>query len=87
MPFSHSAFLALTEEQQRTLAWQEGTFLAERRQGRQVVELYHLGEFFCEVHYGNETGGVLHTVSFTAAHLLDHYVPLISLDDLSLPRR
>lgn len=51
MNLSLPAFHILPLDQQVLLVRGRGTFLASRRLGPQVVTLYFLDSFFCEVYY------------------------------------
>ncbi|MDF7811486.1 hypothetical protein [Hymenobacter sp. YC55] len=82
MPASHNTFCALPLRQQMHLVWTDGTFMAARRLPDQVVALYCLYDFFCEVCYDHAMEYVLRTHSFSTTPTFDDYADPITLNDL-----
>ncbi|WP_210513872.1 hypothetical protein [Hymenobacter terricola] len=85
--FSLRAFRILSQREQWAAVLSEGTFLARRRAGGNVVALYDLpGGLFCEVYFEAETRAMVRLSSFTGTAALERYTSSISLADLNEPQ-
>jgi hypothetical protein len=75
-------FNARPAEQQLTLVFVEGTFLARRWEEENSINLYHLpGGVFAETCYDVQTKAIVLLRSFTSPDLLDAYTV-----DIELPK-
>ena len=82
MALSLPAFPVLSLNQQVLLVQGRGTFLASHRLGPQVVALYVLDPFFCEVYDEQQGPRVLRTRSLPVSARLDAYTDRIVLPHL-----
>lgn len=84
MVLSYRIFQTMPFDQQLTMLWAHGRYLA-RRWGEDTVVLYALFGFFCEVHYDAETNTLLRTHSFLGTAGLEGYIAGIGLGELVEP--
>ncbi|TGE20906.1 hypothetical protein [Hymenobacter metallicola] len=82
---SPHTFLTLPVEQQLTVLWAEGIFLAARWEAHNRVYLYYLGSFFTEVSCDQRQRNRLSTRACTTGECLTEYASDVQLDDLLLP--
>lgn len=82
MAISLSAFSVLPLKQQLKLVFVEGTLLIARPWRDQVLALYYLHHFFCELYYDQQVLHVQRTRCFASTYGLEDYIDDISLDDL-----
>jgi len=82
MPIGHLQFKALQLEEQLAFVWGEGTYLARRFEEENAVNLYHLGTFFCEVYYDQQTESIVRLRTFTSIKCLEDYTSSIQLPSL-----
>ena len=75
-------FNTLPLQYQAQFTWDNGVFLATRRSEEHVINLYHTGKFYVEVHFSLRNEGVDMISSFTNINKLQPYLDQISLDDL-----
>ncbi|CCH57556.1 hypothetical protein BN8_p06740 (plasmid) [Fibrisoma limi BUZ 3] len=55
---SFNEFKALSNDQQLTTVWQQGTYLLNRKVGKSYLNLYALDTFFVEVRYSTLTNQI-----------------------------
>jgi hypothetical protein len=68
----------LTDHQKTEVIWQ-GTFLDDRREGRFMVQLYSLGDFYVEVYYNQQNNQIMRFKSFRTTRLLVPYLKKIKI--------
>ena len=71
-------FLAMNETEQGVAAMQ-GDFLADRREGGHMVQLYHVGSFFVEVYYDPKNNRIARLQASNTRHILQQYVQDLDL--------
>jgi hypothetical protein len=64
---THQEFDTLSLRQQLAVVWAEGTYLARRYEEQDTVNLYSLGDFFCEVQYNQHAETIAGTHTFSSA--------------------
>ena len=69
-----------SKEETAVYTWEFGTFLASRMQGRYLVNLYYVDNFFVEVLYTPENKLVYGVKSFTSHRCFEPYLDDIKID-------
>ncbi|AII50378.1 hypothetical protein [Hymenobacter sp. APR13] len=84
MPYSLQTFQSIPFEQQVTVVWNEGKYIATRYEEEDTVGLYHMdGGFFVELYYDSyQNKMVERTNSFSDPEGLEDYTPYVKLNDL-----
>jgi hypothetical protein len=75
------SFLALPENEQYRILFENGAVVAERFEKPVIKKLYSLHTFFVEVHFHYGTEEILFKKVFKAGELLDNY-----LNDFKIPK-
>ena len=69
-----------TKEEQAVYTWEFGTFMASRMQGKYLVNLYHVDDFFVEVWYTPTNKVVYGVKSFSSHRCFDPYLDEINIE-------
>jgi hypothetical protein len=72
-------FCTLSLHDQLALVYNEGVYLALRREKAGAVNLYQLGKFFCEVYYNSDIESITCTRTFITVDSLKYYDEYIRL--------
>lgn len=75
-------FLQLNELEQANAIWDEGEFLAHRKDNVNDYALYEIGDFFIEVTYSGFENKILTFKPFKTMRLLEPYWDVVSLDEI-----
>ena len=75
-------FNTLPMQYQAQFTWDYGVFLATRKSGAHIINLYHTRKFYVEVHYSVRNEGVDMISSFTNLNKLEPYLDQIDLKNI-----
>lgn len=79
---SHTEYETLSKEDQISLLWQLGNFLATYSMADAVYLLYDMDYFYVEISYKPESKKLIAIRSFTDAAFLEPYVEHIEISQL-----
>ena len=66
-------FLALQDQEQYNLVFNEGVFIDYKIEGNQRFALYSIEMFFVEVEYDNLKNSIINKIAFKTGKTLDKY--------------
>ena len=75
-------FTRLTQDEQATATWQNGTFLAIAAMDHIKILLYQLNSFYVEVFYDTSTAKVCMIKSFTDVEELEPYLHKVDITEV-----
>ena len=75
-------YILLRPEEQATITWNYGSFIAVADKGPLKVLLYQLENFYVEVYYNCELGAIQEFRSFDSTDQLEPYLAAIDLSEL-----
>ena len=79
---TRAAFTRLSYEHQLAAVFDEGTFLAQRREGTDSISLYYLNSFFVELYYDTQVQALACVRNFSNSLPLAAYVDSMQLPGL-----
>ncbi|WP_207536296.1 hypothetical protein [Desertivirga arenae] len=75
-------YLQLNDLDQTNAIWDQGRFLAHRKEELNDYALYELGDFFVEVTYSNNANKILTFKPFKTMRLLEPYWNQVNIDEV-----